>query len=124
MRKTPIIIGTLLIAVLLVLGACAPTQLQRDEHPSGSYEAIAMGGGVVSLQASREKIVITDNLYGRRTFTYWKSNSQSSPSLGVSFDVKDVVTGEVKSEYLKYNCEEDYILIRYPFIGVLTFWKK
>jgi len=118
------------ILISIILSSGCDSSLLSSEEPGfqGTYVGIATGGGEIHLQFVREgsesRMIILDNLYGRRVFRYFKSSSQSRTDLGVSYNVVDVVSGETKKEYFKYNKSEDYILIRYPAVGMVTFWKE
>ena len=63
-------------------------------------------------------MTIIDNLYGKRVFTYKISSD------GLSFDAVDVITGEEERSFFRYNKEEDCVILRYPILGTLLYWRE
>jgi len=99
MRRTLIIVGTLLVVMLLILGACAPAApptLPPTEQPtpiaySLSVSVSPLGAGSVSPSSGRyelgTKVTLTATPVSGYTFDYWDGNaSGSSATVTITMD--------------------------------------
>ena len=94
------------------------TKPAAQSRPQGFYVCTVMGGGKSALEFEGDRMTITDNFYGKRVFRYEISSD------GISFDAVDVISGEVHTAFFRYNQEEDCVLLRYPILGILVYWKE